>query len=337
MAPTTNPATLDPKTEWSWQQHIKHAIRSPEELALKLGVSLADHPFQPDLSFPLFAPLPFVSRIQPGNLDDPLLKQIWPSPTEGQPAEGYLPDPLQESQYAILPGLLQKYGSRALMVINGTCAIHCRYCFRQNFPYQDSLQSTQHWDKALDKIETDTSLDEILLSGGDPLTVVDERLADLVHRLEQIEHLRSLRIHTRLPIVIPQRITDRLIEILHQSRLNPVMVIHANHPNEIDHAVASQLRLLAQSRVTVLNQSVLLRGVNDELPQLVELSRRLVECGTLPYYLHQLDPVIGSQSFHVPISRGRELIRQMRGQLSGYMVPRYVQERPGEPAKTVLA
>lgn len=337
MAPTTNPARLDPKTEWSWQQHIKHAIRSPKELALKLGISLADHPFQPDLTFPLFAPLPFVSRIQPGNFDDPLLKQIWPSPTEGQPAEGYLPDPLQESQYAISPGLLQKYGSRALMVINGTCAIHCRYCFRQNFPYQDSLQSTQHWDKALDKIETDTSLDEILLSGGDPLTVVDERLADLVHRLEQIEHLRSLRIHTRLPIVIPQRITDRLIEILHQSRLNPVMVIHANHPNEIDHAVASQLRLLAQSRVTVLNQSVLLRGVNDELPQLVELSRRLVECGTLPYYLHQLDPVVGSQSFHVPIARGRELIRQMRGQLSGYMVPRYVQERPGEPAKTVLA
>ena len=337
MAPTTTPDRLDPKTEWSWQQHIKHAIRSPAELALKLGISLTDQPVPPDLSFPLFAPLPFISRIEPGNLDDPLLKQIWPSPEEGQPAEGYQPDPLQENQYTVSPGLLQKYGSRALMVINGTCAIHCRYCFRQNFPYQDSLQSTQNWDKALDQIETDTSLDEILLSGGDPLTVVDERLADLVHRLEQIEHLRSLRIHTRLPIVIPQRITDRLVEILHQSRLNPVVVVHANHPNEIDRAVASQLRILAQSRVTVLNQSVLLRGVNDELPQLVELSQRLVECGTLPYYLHQLDPVVGSQSFHVPIARGRELIRQMRGQLSGYMVPRYVQEQPGEPAKTILA
>ncbi|MCH2180865.1 MAG: EF-P beta-lysylation protein EpmB [Mariniblastus sp.] len=337
MVPPTTQDKLDPKTGWSWQQHIKHAIRSPGELARTLGIPLPVEPDGARLPFPLFAPLPFVSRIQPGNLEDPLLRQIWPSSDEQKPMAGYRSDPLDESQYALSPGLLKKYGSRALMVINGTCAVHCRYCFRQNFPYQESLQSTQHWDQALDQIEADTSIDEVILSGGDPLTVVDETLADLVHRLEQIEHLRSLRIHTRLPIVIPQRVTARLVEILQPSRLAPVMVVHANHPNEIDDTVVTQLRVLAQSRVTLLNQSVLLRGVNDEWPVLVELSRRLIDCGVLPYYLHQLDPVTGSQNFHVPIDQGRELVRQMRSQLSGYMVPRYVQEQPGQPSKTVLA
>ena len=334
--PTTHDV-IDPEIELTWQQHIKNAIRTPQELArtLDLPLTMIDQ-VEAQFPFPLFAPLPFVSRIQPGNMDDPLLRQILPTCHERDQVEGFVSDPLNESQYSISPGCLQKYASRALMVVNGTCAVHCRYCFRRDFPYQDSLQSTGNWDRALEQIESDTSLHEIILSGGDPLTVVDETLADLVGRLDQIVHLQRLRIHSRLPIVIPQRVTPRLIEILNNSRLTPVVVVHANHPNEIDQAVATHLQVLAQSRATVLNQSVLLRGINDDVAVLVELSRRLVDCGTSPYYLHQLDPVSGTRHFHVPIERGRELINQMRSLVAGYMVPRYVQEQPGQPAKTVL-
>ncbi len=328
---------FDPKIELTWQQHIKHAIRTPEALARALNLPIPQgQSNQTKSTFPLFAPLPFVSRIQPGNPQDPLLRQILPTIDEQESAAGYVSDPLKEQEYATLPGMLHKYESRALLVVNGTCAVHCRYCFRREFPYQESLQSAGNWELAIEQIASDTSLQEVILSGGDPLTIVDETIAKRIQQLEKIKHLQRLRIHTRLPIVIPQRITSQLIEILNTTRLAPVIVVHANHPNEIDPVVTSQLQLLSQSRATILNQSVLLRGINDDVTTLIDLSQRLIQCGTAPYYLHQLDPVSGTQHFHVPIERGRELIRQMRNKTSGYLVPRYVQEQPGQGAKTIL-
>ena len=328
---------IDLKTDLTWQQHMKNAIRTSQGLASALDLPLSEidsgDATQP---FPLFAPLPFVSRMEPGNIEDPLLRQVLPVAEEKIQAEGYLKDPLKEDQFSISPGLLHKYDSRALMIINGTCAVHCRYCFRRNFPYQESLQSTGDWDRAIQQIESDVSVHEIILSGGDPLTVVDDRLTELVQRLDQIQHLQRLRIHTRLPIVIPQRITGDLIETINETRMAITIVVHANHANEVDESVAHHLGRLSQTRATVLNQSVLLRGINDDPSELIELSQRLIACGTVPYYLHQLDPVIGAQHFHVPIQQGREIIKEMRTRISGYLVPRYVQERPGQPNKTPL-
>ncbi len=322
----------------SWQRVMKEAVRDVGQLCrlLELPPQFAQRPTAAAQSFPLFVPQPFLARMRRGDPADPLLRQVLPVELENEPTAGFTTDPVGDAQSTLQPGLLQKYHGRALMVTTGACAVHCRYCFRRHFPYDETPRSWNDWQAAIEQIESDGSLSEIILSGGDPLTLVDELLARLAHRLADISHLRRLRVHTRLPIVIPQRVTDELLAWLVGTRLTPILVVHVNHPAEIDDAVAAALARMIDAGIPVLNQAVLLRGVNDDADVLVELCERLVDLRVLPYYLHQLDRVAGAAHFEVPIERGRQLIAQLQTRLPGYAVPRYVQEIAGREHKVEL-
>ena len=322
----------------TWQQQMKSAIRDLSSLGERLGVVVdVKETRQSIAQFPVFVPLALLERMEPGNLNDPLLLQVLPVAAENQSPTHFSIDPLEESDAVLKPGLLQKYHGRVLMIATGACAVHCRYCFRRHFPYQESPTSMDQWQPAIDEIAADDSIEEVILSGGDPLTIVDGKLAELVESLGKIAHLKRLRIHTRLPIMIPARVTDGLVSMLSQCRLQSFMVIHANHANELDDSVGAALERLANAGVTLLNQSVLLRGINDDAEALIKLSQRLLEFRVLPYYLHQLDQVVGTSHFEVSPDRGIELVKQMRAGLPGYAVPRFVKELPGEPNKTVWA
>jgi EF-P beta-lysylation protein EpmB len=244
-----------------------------------------------------------------------------------------LADPVNDRAATRDAGMLQKYKGRVLLIASGTCAVHCRYCFRRHYPYDEAPRSLDDWQPAFDEIVADESIHEVILSGGDPLTLVDATLATMIERLESIPHLRRLRIHTRLPIVIPERVTDKFVAMLHNSRLAPVVVIHANHANELDRHVAAALAKLSEASVLLLNQAVLLAGVNDSVEAQSELSERLIDLRVVPYYLHQLDRVAGAAHFEVPIERGRQIIEELRARLPGYAVPRYVQEVAGATSK----
>jgi EF-P beta-lysylation protein EpmB len=341
-----SPVNASPETgthgrgfERSWRDELRLAVRDAAQLvaALELPSDLVQPAREASQSFPVFAPWPFIRRMQKGDPYDPLLRQVLPLAEEQAEQPGFAADPVGDALAVQTPGLLQKYSSRALFVTTGACAIHCRYCFRRQYPYSESPRSPDDWQLAIERIAADPTIDEAILSGGDPLTLVDEQLEELAERLARVPHLTRLRVHTRLPIVIPQRVTGRLIDWLRGTRLAPIMVVHANHPNEIDDATAAALVRLVDAGIPVLNQAVLMRGVNDNAEALVGLSRRLVDLRAMPYYLHQLDRVRGAAHFEVPISRGVELIEAMRRALPGYAVPRYVQEIPGEPHKRVLA
>ena len=321
----------------SWQQQMKVAVRDLAALRKTLQLPEDLTARSAEASFSVFAPRPFIDRIEPGNPKDPLLLQLLPSQREDTSPSHYTTDPLAESEAQLGPGVLKKYNGRALFIVTGACAIHCRYCFRRHFPYQDHSVIGSDWESAIAAITADESIEEVIFSGGDPLTVVDLRLASLIDRLEQIPHVRRLRIHTRLPIMIPARVTDGLVAMLEQTKLEVVFVIHANHANEIDNDVAAAMERLKSSGAMLLNQSVLLAGVNDSAQALIDLSKRLISIGVMPYYLHQLDQVIGTSHFEVPISQGKQIIETMRASLPGFAVPRYVQEIPGQPNKTVLA
>ena len=332
---TCSPATSLPLT---WQQQLQQAIRDPAELCRQLGLpdALVPAAREAGQDFPLFAPRPFVSRIESGNPADPLLRQLLPISEELSITPGFTADPLSEQGTHSVPGLLQKYHGRALLVTTGACAIHCRYCFRREYPYHESPAAARLWQPAIDQLAADPQIEEVILSGGDPLTLVDSQLSELVERLQAIPHLKLLRIHTRLPIMIPGRICDSLLDWLTATRLQPIMVIHANHANELDGEVAESLERLSRAGILLLNQSVLLSGVNDDAETLANLSRRLIELRVQPYYLHQLDRVQGAAHFEVPVERGQQILRQLSSMLPGYALPRYVQELPGQPAKTPI-
>jgi EF-P beta-lysylation protein EpmB len=265
-----------------------------------------------------------------------LLRQVLPLTDEMTEVPGFTVDPVRDDLAERQPGLLHKYDGRVLLVTTGTCAIHCRYCFRRHFPYDETPRSVADWQPALNEIAADESVHEVILSGGDPLTLVDSTLFELVDSLAQIPHLRRLRIHTRLPIVIPERVTVELIDMLQTCRLTPIVVLHANHANELDSHVASAIGRLADAGIVLLNQAVLLAGVNDSVDAQAELCERLVDLRVIPYYLHQLDRVAGAAHFEVPVAEGRQIIRQLRERLPGYAVPRYAAEVPGAGSKTVL-
>jgi len=321
-----------------WQQIIKEAVRDPVELCQLLGLpDCLDAARRSAAEFPVFVPRGFLAKIRRSDPHDPLLRQVLPLEDERSPRQGFSRDAVGDQAATLRPGLLQKYHGRVLMVTTGACAVHCRYCFRRHFPYADSPPSPSVWDQALAQIAADTSIDEVILSGGDPLTIRDDRLGSIARALSQIEHIQRMRVHTRLPVIIPERVTDSLIEWLKATRLTAIVVIHANHPRELDDEVLSAVRRIIDCGIQVLNQTVLLRGVNDDSESLEALCRQLANAGVLPYYLHQLDRVEGAGHFEVPVHRGLELIEHLRRVLPGYAVPKYVQELPGAASKQVLA
>jgi len=275
--------------------------------------------------------------MRPADPADPLLLQVLPQPAELDDVAGFSSDPLAERQAQRAGGLIQKYAGRALLLLTGGCAVNCRYCFRREFPYADSGATPAGITLALKELAADPSIHEVILSGGDPLLLDDPLLARLVADLGAIPQLRRLRIHSRLPVVLPSRVTPELLATLATSRLAVSLVIHANHAAELDDAVATALRRVAGSVPLRFNQAVLLRRVNDNAEVLAALSERLIDLGVSPYYLHLLDPVSGTAAFAVSEARGRELIDQLRRRLPGYAVPRLARERPGEPAKVWLA
>lgn len=322
-----------------WQQTFREAVRDPLELCrmLELPAEFAAAAIRAADAFPLFAPRGYLAQMRPGDPADPLLRQVLPLEAELEATPGFAADPVGDAAAALHAGLLQKYHGRALMVTTGACAVHCRYCFRRHFPYSEGPHSLAAWEPALAELAADPSIEEVLLSGGDPLSLTDTWLAQLAERLAAIGHLRRLRIHTRLPIVIPERVCDELLGWLRGTRLAPLVVVHANHPAELWPEVAAALGRLVDAGIPVLNQAVLLRGVNDDVNVLAELSRRLVDLRVMPYYLHQLDRVQGAAHFEVPEETGRRLIAELRTRLPGYAVPRYVRETAGEQSKKVLA
>lgn len=274
--------------------------------------------------------------MRPSDPDDPLLRQVLPLETETIAAAGFGADPVGDAAAALRPGLLKKYQGRALMITTGACAVHCRYCFRRHYPYGDTPGRRDTWDGAIESLAADASISEIILSGGDPLSLPDETLAELAERLAAVPHLRRLRVHTRLPVMIPDRVDRPLLSWLRATRLVPIVVIHVNHPAEIDTEVASACGRLVDAGIAVLNQAVLLRGVNECLETLTELCERLVDLRVMPYYLHQLDRVAGAAHFEAPVAQGRALIRELRQRLPGYAVPRYVREQAGAAYKVPL-
>ena len=322
----------------SWQRELRDSIRDPRRLVEDLGLpaELAAEAGTGVAEFPLFVPPSYLRRIERGNLADPLFRQVWPAAAEAESSEGFIDDPVDDASFALRPGLLQKYAGRALMVVTGACAVHCRYCFRRHFPYDESPPSDRVWSGAVETLREDPTIEEIILSGGDPLTVIDSRLARLAEQFAAIPHLRRLRIHTRLPVMIPSRVNDELLAWLIGTRLTPVMVIHSNHAQELDAEVAAALRRLREGGVLLLNQAVLLRGVNDTVEAQADLNLRLIDLGVTPYYLNQLDRVRGSAHFEVSVERGREIMTELRRRLPGYAVPRYVQDQPGAAHKVVL-
>jgi EF-P beta-lysylation protein EpmB len=322
----------------AWQQAVRTAVRDPGELCrlLALPDEYAAVAMRAGASFPLFAPREFIARMRPGDPRDPLLLQVLPAVSELETSEGFTPDPVNDGAATVQPGLLHKYQGRALMVTTGACAVHCRYCFRRHYPYGSAPRSLDEWQPALEELAADCSIHEVLLSGGDPLSLTDRWLGRLAEQLAGIEHVRRLRIHTRLPIVVPQRICEELLNWLCGTRLVPVVVVHVNHPAEIDSAVAKALGRLIDAGVPVLNQAVLLRDVNDSADVLAELCERLVDLRVMPYYLHQLDRVSGAAHFEVPVDVGRRLVAQLHARLPGYAVPRYVQEVAGRTSKVPL-
>lgn len=327
------------RTQVPWQQELREAVRDPAELAelLELPAGWLASARRAAGNFGLFAPRGLLARVCPGNVNDPILKQIAPLDAEWSPVEGFVADPVGDLAAQAAAGMLHKYHGRALLVVTGACAVHCRYCFRRHFPYGDAPHGLTAWKPALESIATDPTLEEIILSGGDPLTLGDGWLAGLAHQIAAIPHVRRLRVHTRLPIVIPQRVTDELLAWLTGTRLTPIVVIHANHASEIDEHVAAALGRLVDSGVPVLNQAVLLRGVNDSCEALEALCRRLIDLRVMPYYLHQLDRVAGAAHFEVPLERGREIVAELRRRLPGYAVPQFVTETSGAAHKTPLA
>lgn len=321
-----------------WQVELQQIITDPAQLwkILDLPDNLLPAAIQASQLFPLKAPQPYVARIQKGQLNDPLLRQILPLINETETHSGYTTDPLQEQQTNPHPGLLHKYNNRVLLITTGTCAINCRYCFRRHFPYTDNNPGRLGWQRSLHYIATDPSIQEVILSGGDPLMASDQMIAWFLEQLNAIAHVKIIRFHTRLPVVIPQRITHHLLQTLTHSRLVPVMVLHINHAQEIDAHLAKVAQQIKQAGITLLNQSVLLRGVNDQPDALVELSHRLFESGILPYYLHQCDKVSGAAHFAVSDQRAITLHQHLQHHLPGYLVPRLVREQAGAQSKNWL-
>lgn len=319
----------------NWQKSLKELITDPQVLLdlLALDPKLLPAAQQAAKLFPLRVPVGFVARMEKGNINDPLLRQVLPLGAELEEVAGFVADPLKEQNVNPIPGLLHKYHGRVLLTVTGTCGVNCRYCFRRDFPYNENNPGSQGWEKALEYIAADSSITEVILSGGDPLMATDTYLAKLTQKIAQVPQITTLRIHTRMPIVMPERVTSELVAWLVGSKLRPVVVVHCNHANEIDLSVHKAMQSLRQAGVTLLNQAVLLQGVNDSVDILVDLSQALFNGGIIPYYLHLLDKVRGAAHFDVNATLAKQLVLEMAQRLPGYLVPKLVQEQPEMGAK----
>ncbi|QLH42080.1 MAG: EF-P beta-lysylation protein EpmB [Coxiellaceae bacterium] len=327
---------IDAKCESSaWQKELASMITDPQELwqLLALDATLLPAAQQAAALFPLRATRSYVSRMRQGDVNDPLLQQVLPLGLELQPMAGYSQDPLQEAKARKVPGLLHKYRDRALLMLTGACAVHCRYCFRRHFPYADNTLTPATWQPALAYLAEQSQIKEVILSGGDPLVVKDVLLDELLQELAKIKHLQRVRIHTRLPIVLPSRITVELLQTLTRTRLPVVMVLHSNHAQEINSEVQQVCYAMRTANLHLLNQTVLLKNINDNVETLIELSEVLFNVGVLPYYLHMLDAVDGAAHFAVSEVLAKELIVMMKSNLPGYLVPKLVREVAGHPSK----
>lgn len=332
------PQGIPTRQSHAWQAELARVVRDPFELAALLDLDPETLGMAAGAAeqFPLRVPRPYVARMRRGDPSDPLLRQVLPSARELEQVAGYVPDPLHEQAANPVPGLIHKYHGRVLLLASPACAIHCRYCFRRHFDYAANTPGRAQWQRALEYIAADSSITEVIYSGGDPLAASDALLAWLTGQIEAIPHVRRLRIHTRLPVVIPARIDAQLLAWLTSCRLQRVLVLHVNHRNEIDSELATAVSHLRDAGVTVLNQSVLLAGVNDCAEQLAALSEGLFSAGILPYYLHLMDSVDGAAHFAVHRARAIALHRQLLTRLPGYLVPRLVQESAGHPHKLPL-
>jgi L-lysine 2,3-aminomutase len=288
------------------------------------------------VSFPFRAPRAFLQRIKNSNKKDPLLRQVLPTAAENKKLAGFVLDPLNELNAQIIPGLIHKYQGRVLLTVTSECPIHCRFCFRRHFPFERNVLEPKNWQKILKYIRDKKNISEIIFSGGEPLIIPAQKLAELISDLSKISHVKRLRIHTRLPIVMPEKITTKLLQALVSSRLQVVMVLHCNHANEIDENVKKTCNKIIENRIIILNQSVLLRGVNDSVKVLADLSEKLFSIGVIPYYLHMLDKVTGVQHFAVSKKNARALMKKISCVLPGYLVPKLVEERPELPAKKLI-
>lgn len=325
--------------EQNWQSQLSDLITDPSELLSLLELSseqLLSGAILASEKFKLRVPRAFVGKMNAKNPLDPLLLQVLPHHLELEEHPEFVTDPLGEEAANQLPGVLHKYKSRFLLTLTGACAVHCRYCFRRHFPYQENLPKNEDWLNIKNYIEANPNINEIILSGGDPLTLSNRKLALWLERLASLKQIQILRIHSRVPIVIPNRIDEQLISLLKNSRLRIVLVVHSNHASELDDFTCSKLLQLSDHHITVLNQAVLLKGVNDSAQTLIDLSYRLFEARVMPYYLHVLDKVKGAQHFDLESSEIDDIYRDVLANLPGYLVPKLVREIAGEKNKTPL-
>ena len=319
-----------------WKKQLAEAISSPAELLRQLELEhLLTEQIEHNSDFRLRVPQAYVNKIKKGDANDPLLLQILPTLAENE-LTGDI-DPVGDLNAMPSSGLLHKYHGRALIITTAACAIHCRYCFRRHFPYSDAQALSSQWPATLEYLKQNTDIHEVILSGGDPLVLDDDKLAALCSDLERIPHIKWLRIHTRLPVVLPSRITPSLLGWMQESRFRITMVIHANHANELGTDEILALESLQNSNVTLLNQSVLLKNINDNASSLIDLSHRLHDAGVIPYYLHMLDQVKGGLHFDVNREKACQIIDNMRARLPGYLIPRLVVEEKGGSSKTAIS
>lgn len=321
--------------ENNWQKDLASCFTDPESLLRYLDLDPED--YQPHVKarrlFPMRVPRPFAARIAKSTPDDPLLRQVFPMSDEFTQIDGYVKDPLVE-QSAAKPGVLHKYQSRVLLIVKGGCAVNCRYCFRRHFPYGENSVNKAGWQQALDYVSANKDINEVIFSGGDPLMAKDNLLAWLSEQISAISHIKRLRIHTRLPVVIPSRVNSEMLAWFAGTRLKPIMVLHVNHPNEVDADVKAMCQRLQKAGVTLLNQAVLLKGVNDNVNTLCALSETLFDASVLPYYLHLLDKVEGAAHFDVEETHARVLMAEVIKRLPGFLVPKLVREIADQPGKT---
>ncbi|MBU2874897.1 EF-P beta-lysylation protein EpmB [Marinobacter salexigens] len=337
--PASIEARLSGDDNRSWQQLLSDSITSPQELLARLDLPAEKWLAGAEAGHRLFqirVPEPFLARMEKGNPADPLLRQVLPLHAEVNTAEGFVVDPLQEDDAIQTTGLIRKYRSRALLMVTGQCAINCRYCFRRHFPYDEQRLSPVDRQRVLDTLLASPEINEVIFSGGDPLAVNDQLLSQWTSAISSIPHIRRIRLHTRLPVVIPQRVSDSLLKWISSARVQVVMVLHINHSAEIDKTTRRALSYLRAAGVTLLNQSVILRGVNDDAEVLESLSEALFEAGVLPYYLHAFDPVAGAHHFDVSDEEARLLVQDLLSRLPGFLVPKLVREVPGKPSKTPI-